>query len=1028
MFSSAGFNAADWTSKARIFNLQDEGQIVHVQSTDKTYTAPPFVSVVTDGPQSRRVEDSCVSVSTLFDHYLHTYQESVSFDIGIHTDSFGLGIAAHHDVKEVYEAITKNGQALGMSEAWWGLYEVTLPPPFLMTSMLDPMFKQAVAYLKSIGKPKSDGEQAIYNQVCCGPSGYGTHYVGSIIVGGKTSVETFVNSSFHKEYSEKTVSDEVSIGFEYEKLKLSLDDHASDVEKHLLEQFKNSSHRIVKFQPDLKDIYDDPAPWKKWEAAVAEHPSVVNTSVSSIANLFFESSEVMVHMQQTIDFYVKNNKVPSFRDFNDVADESLQSEHSKTVPGMQVVGCGFDAPSMTSKNCLFSHSSSLLPPTEWSNPYYPDIVYEIPYGFFAANTPESLLVNSTMVMNTIDDYVENSIYSEHHHHSGFLGFGSKDETTTTHKYYRNFYAHTFKLALTLRQIAWFSLRLSEFPLPEFSYAYQASLDYLPEVFDEKNATHVAIFKMFFEAFGTDVVLSADMGGVVWAENWFESCLTKIYTDECIKHEVSESWWFAHKHHTTESCDKRIVSDFQKYAQQHYEMMGGTSGEVKEKDWDMWVKSVKYDPRPVKMGLAPLHYLLSESHPKKKALEAATLSYLKENHENQQKLITELEKIRPPPASVCNRTAAETPVFDSLPKSIFDILLTMFSDPADILCPFVGYHGAYCPTQYTAVNTFPQGNTPLPRGVGLTIDVTTGELKLPALDYKYDHPTSAWTDPQTKITFDVPEGMYLSTGDITGENVAKIRVFKSEKELVSVWETGYKQGNWLGGEFGQSKSILDLYNKFFSKQQSTSINQHPRAIYKLSVGDGWEKRLNVYVRAALSALPEQYDSNVYSRFMDTWGTHVATNTLVGGMFEQQVAMKDCVWNSPYLTGGLTDEELQRYLHLDLSKDPTQDSFYISRRQMHIDHRIGGNPEVVDDAAWLKGLALNPALLKIYSQVDWPTVVGKASIALSATVVDNLRRAISERMAAREAEREKDKQETARRRIEELQGPRSVVALG
>ena len=62
----------------------------------------------------------------------------------------------------------------------------------------------------------------------------------------------------------------------------------------------------------------------------------------------------------------------------------------------------------------------------------------------------------------------------------------------------------------------------------------------------------------------------------------------------------------------------------------------------------------------------------------------------------------------------------------------------------------------------------------------------------------------------------------------------------------------------------------------------------------------------------------------NRFMDTWGTHVAKDTLVGGMFEQQIVMKDCVWQSPYLTGGLTPEKLEEYLKLDLANAPPQAS--------------------------------------------------------------------------------------------------------
>ena len=127
-----------------------------------------------------------------------------------------------------------------------------------------------------------------------------------------------------------------------------------------------------------------------------------------------------------------------------------------------------------SKHCLFRRPTTQLPHTKWSNPYYPEIVYDVPYGFFATDTAESMLVDSTVIMNSIDDYIEKSVYYEHHHHSGFMGFGSKSESTTTQKYYRLFYAHNYKLALSLRQIAWYTLRLSEFPLPSFSNEFEVN--------------------------------------------------------------------------------------------------------------------------------------------------------------------------------------------------------------------------------------------------------------------------------------------------------------------------------------------------------------------------------------------------------------------------------------------------------------------------------------------------------------------------------------------------------------------------
>ena len=88
------------------------------------------------------------------------------------------------------------------------------------------------------------------------------------------------------------------------------------------------------------------------------------------------------------------------------------------------------------------------------------------------DTSESLLVDGTIIINSMDDYVKKSIYSEHHHHHGFFGFGSKSETITTRKLYHYFYGTNFKLALSLRQIAWYTLRLMEFPLPTFSKEFE----------------------------------------------------------------------------------------------------------------------------------------------------------------------------------------------------------------------------------------------------------------------------------------------------------------------------------------------------------------------------------------------------------------------------------------------------------------------------------------------------------------------------------------------------------------------------
>ena len=59
-----------------------------------------------------------------------------------------------------------------------------------------------------------------------------------------------------------------------------------------------------------------------------------------------------------------------------------------------------------------------------------------------------------------------------------------------------------------------------------------------------------------------------------------------------------------------------------------------------------------------------------------------------------------------------------------------------------------------------------------------------------------------------------------------------------------------------------------------------------------------------------------------------------------MSEQQVIMKDCMWQSAYLTGGITDQQLRQFLEMELGMKTPPSGYYKERRQMHIDHRIGG----------------------------------------------------------------------------------------
>jgi hypothetical protein len=164
---------------------------------------------------------------------------------------------------------------------------------------------------------------------------------------------------------------------------------------------------------------------------------------------------------------------------------------------------------------------------------------------------------------------------------------------------------------------------------------------------------------------------------------------------------------------------------------------------------------------------------------------------------------------------------------------------------------------------------------LPVGVGMTIDITTGRLLLPAIDFTDDN-TTFWKDPLTNEIYWHPrEVSVISVAE--NENQPIARAFLSASELANYWKYEQTRGDWLGGEFGHSKTILDLQSRFFADDQAIAITQEPYVLYRLKVE---ELKLNIYVKDAINALPKIYNEIIYADFLRNWGTHIVLKSLVG----------------------------------------------------------------------------------------------------------------------------------------------------
>lgn len=122
-------------------------------------------------------------------------------------------------------------------------------------------------------------------------------------------------------------------------------------------------------------------------------------------------------------------------------------------------------------------------------------------------------------------------------------------------------------------------------------------------------------------------------------------------------------------------------------------------------------------------------------------------------------------------------------------------------------------------------------------------------------------------------------------------------------------------------------------------------------------------LNKFASDALSQLTAAFDPELYEDFIDSWGTHIITKSLVGGMTEQQARVPRC----------FQPGNEQVFARCISSPNSKSDNFacqgFLTAFHMISKRRLGGNTKADDDLDWKRTLAVEPALLQILEMVPW-----------------------------------------------------------
>ena len=424
---------------------------------------------------------------------------------------------------------------------------------------------------------------------------------------------------------------------------------------------------------------------RTWKLVAGDQPVVVNRTIFPIHDLIKGKPTVREHLRKTIDYYTRTGLLPTLAELRGHKNGRLASspEPIGPLPGLDVVGCGYDVLLMQSKMCVLDQSN-VSEHEQWSDPTDQTQTYTMPNGWFAVNTPESLSLDVDVLVTSVEDYFRRTTSVTVRKTGGWLGIGRKRIETRTQQFYRRFYQDYYNLQLRLKQIGWYTLSVRTFPYPKLSPVAQAAFDHLPRAFHVKD---LQIWQAFFDAFGTHMTTSSNMGGQVWAETWYEKCLTYEHSQTWIHQQVSTNWIFFRSNSVTEHVQQTVDERFKQFSIFSAQTLGGTSS-IDPSKWQEWLPTIKYQPRPLSYRLIPLSELLPEGK-QRRALQSAIDYVLKAAEAEDRSYIDQLQSTRGPEPRRCSRNEIRTRQLPAARKP------TNISEARAALCPYIGYSGAEC---------------------------------------------------------------------------------------------------------------------------------------------------------------------------------------------------------------------------------------------------------------------------------------------------------------------------------------------
>ena len=151
--------------------------------------------------------------------------------------------------------------------------------------------------------------------------------------------------------------------------------------------------------------------------------------------------------------------------------------------------------------------------------------------------------------------------------------------------------------------------------------------------------------------------------------------------------------------------------------------------------------------------------------------------------------------------------------DTYPSKSNSSRFQLDKEARDALCPFVGTEGMRCfdgsPTKSSS-RFLDFDFLKLPRGVGISVDRSTGQLKAPAIKLTYvPEGSRTWTDGFTGNMFDTFNEAIVApaTRVVAAYDRDNVQIFVNASQLNAAWQETFANGQVRGGELARSPDMF-----------------------------------------------------------------------------------------------------------------------------------------------------------------------------------------------------------------------------